>query len=93
MHAVAPAGAFVKEKLVTLDHATFTAVTEEVDGGHLAQGFSKWVSTIKFTPVSDSVTKWETSIDYEGGSDFAIERTKEGLPKMMNGLVEYINKQ
>lgn len=90
---VTPPGAFVKEKLVAIDHATMTATTEEVEGGHLGQGFSKWVSTVKFTVISEASCLWETIIDFEGGNEAAIAMTKEKMPKMMAAISEYVNKQ
>jgi hypothetical protein len=93
--SAAPPGSFLKEKLVAFDPATFTATTEEIEGGHLAQGFTKWVSFVKFVPISDSSCKWSTTVDYDGENEAALEagiaRAKEGLPKMIAGLVAYIN--
>lgn len=85
----------MKEKLTAFDPATLTATTEEVEGGHFGQGFTKWSSTVKLTPISDSSCKWETTVEYEGGNEAAIgpaiARAKEGLPRMMNGLTGYVN--
>lgn len=88
----APEGAYVKEKLVALDQATMTVTTEEIEGGHLGQGFSKWVNTIKFTAVDDSSCKWQSTVDYEGDNEAVIAHAKEGMTKLFMGLCAYVNK-
>lgn len=82
----------MKEKLVSLDAAGMTLVTEEVEAGHLGQGFTKWVNTIKFTPVDDTSCKWQSTVDYEGANEGAIAHAKVGMTKLFMGLSAYVNK-
>jgi len=93
--AAAPPGSYTKEKLTAFDPPGLTATTEEIEGGHLAQGFTKWVSHVKFVEISDTACKWETTVEYEGENEAAlaagVARAKEGLPRMMTQLVAYIN--
>lgn len=88
---VAPPGAYVKEKLIAFDGENFSATNEELEGGHLVQGFTKWVNTVKFTPINDTTTKWESTVEYEGGNEASIAKAKEGGPKLMGALAAYIN--
>ncbi|CAM6085298.1 unnamed protein product [Calypogeia fissa] len=90
--SAAPEGAYVKEKLVALDQRSMTLTTEEVEGGHLGQGFTKWANTIKLTPVDDTSCKWESTVEYEGDNEAIIAHAKEGLTKLFMGLCMYINK-
>ncbi|KAG6541170.1 hypothetical protein Mapa_017467 [Marchantia paleacea] len=53
-----PDGGFVKDRIVSLDVEGFTVVSEEVEGGHLAQfGFTKWLQTLKLISTGDRTSK------------------------------------
>jgi hypothetical protein len=86
----APAGAYVKEKLLVLEHTTLSVCTEDVEGGHLVQGFTKWVTSWKLTPISEATCKWEASVEYEGENEAAIAQAKEGMTKLFMGLATYV---
>ncbi|KAL2608539.1 hypothetical protein R1flu_027112 [Riccia fluitans] len=92
---VAVEGTFVKEKLVTLYDPGYTATTEEVEGGHLAQGFSRWVSTTRVIPVGPDRSRLNFTTFYEGGTrrsevEKAEKKTKEGIVKSFKELEEYL---
>ncbi|KAL3676868.1 hypothetical protein R1sor_026816 [Riccia sorocarpa] len=89
---VLPPGSYVKEKLVSIDQANKTVVAEEVEGGHLAIGFSKWVAHLKLTEEGDK-TKLSFNFDVEGEGPAvgpAIEQVKLGTPMTMNALAKHI---
>ncbi|CAM6085297.1 unnamed protein product [Calypogeia fissa] len=86
----APPGAYVKEKVLVLDQTTLSVCTEEVEGGHLVQGFTKWVTTWKLTAISEATCKWEASVEYEGENEAAIAQAKEGMTKLFVGLATYV---
>jgi len=89
--STAPEGAFVKEKVTAVDEANFCFTTEEVEGGHLHKGFTKWAPTIKFTPVDDKTCKLIASVEYEGQNEGAIVHAKEGFVKLFKGVAGYVN--
>ncbi|KAG6541173.1 hypothetical protein Mapa_017470 [Marchantia paleacea] len=92
---VAVEGTFVKEKLVTSYDPGYTATSEEVEGGHLAQGFSKWVSTTRVIPIGSDKCRLNFATFYEGGRkksevEKAVEKAKEGILKAFKELEEYL---
>ncbi|KAL3676496.1 hypothetical protein R1sor_026444 [Riccia sorocarpa] len=92
---VAAEGTFVKEKLVTLYDPGYTVTTEEVEGGHLAQGFSRWVSTTRVIPVASDRSRLNFATFYEGGTrrtevEKAVKKAKEGIVKAVKELEEYM---
>lgn len=92
--SMAPDGGYVKEKLVSLDLEGFTVVSEQIEGGHLAQfGFTKWVQTLKLIPTGDKTSKLHVTAVSEGGSEEdiakATEQTKQGLTHTFKALEKY----
>ncbi|KAG6552216.1 hypothetical protein Mapa_006064 [Marchantia paleacea] len=89
---VSPKGTYVKEKTVSIDAATYTIITAEIEGGHLAQGFRKWWPTMTLIPVEDKVVV-EWTVSYEGGEDATeaiIDQTKDGILQLFEALDEHI---
>lgn len=85
----------MKEKLVTLYDPGYTATSEEVEGGHLAQGFSKWVSTTRVIPIGPDRCRLNFATYYEGGRkksevEKAVQKAKEGIVKAYKELEEYL---
>ncbi|BFI41663.1 hypothetical protein MPTK2_8g01370 [Marchantia polymorpha subsp. ruderalis] len=91
---IAPDGAFVKERRVEIDHGTMTMASEELAGGHLAVGFSKWIAKLRLEPIGTDKVKLCSSVDYEteGDSDvsLAITQAKEGLPMLFHSVEQYL---
>ncbi|KAL2608844.1 hypothetical protein R1flu_027417 [Riccia fluitans] len=89
---VLPPGSYVKEKLVSLDHVHKSVVAEEVEGGHLAIGFSKWVANMKVTDEGDK-TKMYFTFDVEGEGpavEQAIAQTKVGTAPVFQALAKHV---
>ncbi|KAG6552219.1 hypothetical protein Mapa_006067 [Marchantia paleacea] len=90
--SAAPEGAYVKEKLVSIDVENKVVVSSEVEGGHLAMGFSKWDCTLKLSPEGDK-TYMSFTFDYEGEGPVvavAIEQAKQGTQPTFQGLASYL---
>ncbi|KAL3677011.1 hypothetical protein R1sor_026959 [Riccia sorocarpa] len=53
---IAPPGSYVKEKILAIDMEKYSVTSEEIEGGHLNQGFSKWKCDLSSTyfPVRSS---------------------------------------
>ncbi|KAL3676495.1 hypothetical protein R1sor_026443 [Riccia sorocarpa] len=90
----APDGGHVKEKLVSIDVENHAIVSEEVEGGHLAQfGFTKWVQTLKLISTGENTSKLHFFAEYEGGSEESIaksnEFTKQGVTGTFKALEQH----
>ncbi|KAG6541166.1 hypothetical protein Mapa_017463 [Marchantia paleacea] len=90
-----PDGGYVKERIVSIGIEGRSVVSEEVEGGHLAQfGFTKWVQTLKLTSTGDNTSKLLISAEFEGGSEESIaksgEITKQGLTNTFKALEQYV---
>ncbi|KAG6558000.1 hypothetical protein Mapa_000179 [Marchantia paleacea] len=80
-----PSGSFMTEKLVSVDVDNFTISSEEVEGGHLAQGFTKYGHKMKVVSVGDK-SKLIVNSEYEGGSDAVLNESKNGMTKAFKAL-------
>lgn len=85
----------MKERIVSLDVEGRSVVSEEVEGGHLAQfGFTKWVQTLKLESTGDNTSKLLISAEFEGGSDESAAKseqmTKQGLTHTFKALEQYV---
>ncbi|KAL3676867.1 hypothetical protein R1sor_026815 [Riccia sorocarpa] len=91
---IAPDGAFVEEKRIELNAETLTIASEELAGGHLAVGFSKWVARLKLVPIGDDKVKVTSSVDYETEENadvsLAIQQAKDGLPMLFHSVEQYL---
>ncbi|BBN18296.1 hypothetical protein MPTK1_8g01390 [Marchantia polymorpha subsp. ruderalis] len=90
--SAAPEGAYVVEKLVAIDVENKVVVSSEVEGGHLAMGFSKWDSTLKLSPEGHK-TQMHFTFDYEGEGpviQVATEQAKQGTQPTFEGLAKYL---
>ncbi|KAL2608838.1 hypothetical protein R1flu_027411 [Riccia fluitans] len=86
-----PKGTYVK-KVLSIDPATWSINTAEIEGGNLAQGFRKWWPTVSLLPKRNQVTVHWT-VSYEGGEDAAdviIDQTKDGILLLSKKLEEHI---
>ncbi|BBN03232.1 hypothetical protein MPTK1_2g21850 [Marchantia polymorpha subsp. ruderalis] len=90
--SVAPEGAYVKEQLVSLDHDTMTVVSAEMEGGHLAAGFTKWEATMHLVPEGDASVKVHFSFEYEGPGpvDVSVAQATQGTPMLFKALEAYL---
>ncbi|KAL2608842.1 hypothetical protein R1flu_027415 [Riccia fluitans] len=91
---IAPDGAFVEEKRIDLNEETLTIASEELRGGHLAVGFSKWIATLKLVPIGEDKVKVISTVDYETEENadvsLAITQAKEGLPMLFHSVEQYL---
>ncbi|KAL2607557.1 hypothetical protein R1flu_026130 [Riccia fluitans] len=93
---IAPPGAYVKEKILAIDMEKFSVTSEEIEGGHLSQGFSKWVHTINVVPVSDCKSKLVLTTEYEysdskvAENSKVMECTKEGMTQLFKAFEGYL---
>ncbi|KAL3675264.1 hypothetical protein R1sor_025212 [Riccia sorocarpa] len=93
---IAPPGSYVKEKILAIDMEKYSVTSEEIEGGHLNQGFNKWVHNINVLPVSDSKSKLVLTTEYEYSDSKAsenskvLETTKEGLTQLFKGFEGYL---
>ncbi|KAG6547323.1 hypothetical protein Mapa_011260 [Marchantia paleacea] len=87
--SIAP-GAFVKEKIVDFDMEKFSVTSEEVEGGHLLQGFSKWVQTMSVVAVGDDKCKVVLNVEYEYSNQEILEKTKEGMTTLFKAFEGYL---
>ncbi|KAL3675263.1 hypothetical protein R1sor_025211 [Riccia sorocarpa] len=74
----------------------YSVTSEEIEGGHLNQGFNKWVHNINVLPVSHSKSKLVLTTEYEysdskaAGNSKILETTKEGLIQLFKGFEGYL---
>ncbi|BBN18236.1 hypothetical protein MPTK1_8g00860 [Marchantia polymorpha subsp. ruderalis] len=87
--SIAP-GAFVKEKIVDFDMENFSVTAEEIEGGHLLQGFSKWVQKMQVVAVDDVKSKVVLTVEYEYSNQEILERTKGGMTTLFKAFEGYL---
>ncbi|KAL3675279.1 hypothetical protein R1sor_025227 [Riccia sorocarpa] len=93
---IAPPGSYVKEKIVAFDMEKHSVTSEETEGGHLNQGFSKWVHKLTVVPVDDSKCKLviDTEYEYTGSKgadkDQVLENTKGGMTQLFKAFEGYL---
>ncbi|KAL3675265.1 hypothetical protein R1sor_025213 [Riccia sorocarpa] len=94
--SIAPPGSYVKEKILAIDMEKHTVTSEEIEGGHLQQGFSKWVHTLTVVPVNDTRSKLLLNTEYEftdskaASNGEVLERTKEGMTQLFKAFEGYL---
>ncbi|KAL3676884.1 hypothetical protein R1sor_026832 [Riccia sorocarpa] len=94
MGSSAPDGAFLEKKRIEVNEETLTIASEELAGGHLALGFSKWVNRHKLVPIGDDKVKITSSVDYETEENadvsLAIAQAIEELVKLFDSLEKHL---
>ncbi|KAG6545797.1 hypothetical protein Mapa_012758 [Marchantia paleacea] len=90
----APEGSYVKEKLVGLQPQKSCVTWAEIEGGHLTQGFSKWIFASQVVAIDDTKCKLKFTIEYDGGdldnNEGFIDETKEMLTRSFRVLEQYL---
>lgn len=93
--AVVPDGGHVKQLIVSLDDEGYSAVSEELEGGHLTQfGLTKWMQTLKLIPSGENASKLHICAEYEGGSEESVAKSGEislqGLNTVFKAVEGYV---
>ncbi|KAL2612954.1 hypothetical protein R1flu_024646 [Riccia fluitans] len=87
-------GSYVKEKLVGLQPQKLCVTWAEIEGGHLRQGFSKWIFSYQVVAIDDANCKLKFSVEYDGGdldsSEGFMEDTRQNLTKTYKALEQYL---
>ncbi|KAG6552355.1 hypothetical protein Mapa_006209 [Marchantia paleacea] len=96
----APKGAYVQDKVLKIDEKSHTMVTSEVEGGHLALGFTKFLQISTMEPVADAKTNLKIVFEYEvdenklkqADADAHLQKTKQMLTALSRLMEEYVIK-
>lgn len=85
----------MKQLIVSLDDEGYSAVSEELEGGHLTQfGLTKWMQTLKLIPSGENASKLHICAEYEGGSEESVAKSGEislqGLNTVFKAVEGYV---
>ncbi|KAL3676877.1 hypothetical protein R1sor_026825 [Riccia sorocarpa] len=89
-------GKYVKEKLIYVDLDGMEATTMEIEGGHLAEGFTKWEMTLRIDSIDAQTCIIRISVNYDCKSGFNpeanIARSQAEMRSLLKRMEQYIVK-
>ncbi|KAL3676881.1 hypothetical protein R1sor_026829 [Riccia sorocarpa] len=82
----------MKEQLLEVDDQAMTMKITEVEGGHIAVGFTKWQPTVKLVPLGPERVILRSTVEFEGDLDptIAIALHMEAIPNLFRRVEKYL---